>query len=38
MYNFILDVPIAPMSLNGTEHMYIITAKLHMMIYMQCYS
>jgi hypothetical protein len=23
-----------PMSLNGTEHMYILTARVHMMFYM----
>jgi hypothetical protein len=23
-----------PMSLNGTEHMYIVTARVHMMFYM----
>ncbi len=27
-----------PMSLNRTEHMYIITVRLHMMIYMRCYA
>jgi hypothetical protein len=27
-----------PMSLNRTEHMYIITARLHMMIYMRYYA
>jgi len=32
-----LNVSIS-MSLNGTEHMYIVTTRLHMMVFTKCYA